>query len=486
MKSLIHNFFNKNFIVGSTLALSLAGATLTACSGEDGVDGKDAAEVNVDSLANVLRDEITGTLWDTLYAEPYVDTVYNILFNNAFAEAWMDSVRNALLDSLKLADYDSLYAKLYDSVYADIYSQSVIRTLDAWTWSAKEDIYGAFANLYPLMYKDYTSEGEPTPQPISIKVRNACEKGYTEEDLSFMSQEDINKMIVRTPQCRWKKIMVKSWIEGFTDTAVTTGNVNPDTTALFAPSFKFDNEALLALTAPTKASIQVRAYALENDHEIPFFATSEPTTIHPMQVNGAELAGVKNRVWYDGVWVTPNMDSIPAILEEMAELLPDKVLKVYQKYEGDESISESSARVVQALFKVLQKRKLRYIENDGAGSMGQKVNYPVEVLRTKQGVCNELSFLVASILEAAGFDVYLVVLPSHMFVGWAGEVGTNSLGFLETTMLAQEDATFGGAYLSGGEKFNQQVEAGNFENGTSQIMEMAALRTYGITPNDIP
>ena len=468
MKFSLQRFFNGMLIAGTAIAISLAGTSLTACSGEDGVDGKDAAEVNVDSLANVLRDEITGTLWDSLYAEPYVDTVYNILFDNAFATAWMDSVRNALLDSLKLADYDSLYAKLYDSVYADIYSQSVIRTLDAWTWSAKDDIYGAFANLYPLMYKDYTAEGEAVPQPVSIKVRNTCEKGNS-----------------KVP-CRWKKIMVKSWIEGFTDTATTTGNVNPDTTALFATSFKFDNEALLALTAPTKANIQVRAYALENDHEIPFFATSEPTTIHPMQVNGAELAGVKNRIWYDGVWVTPNMDSIPAILEEMAELLPDKVLKVYQKYEGDESISESSARVVQALFKVLQKRNLKYIENDGAGSRGQKVNYPVEVLRTRQGVCNELSFLVASILEAAGFDVYLVVLPTHMFVGWAGEVGTNSLGFLETTMLAQEDATFGGAYLAGAEKFNQQLEAGNFENGTSQIMELAELRAYGITPNDIP
>lgn len=484
MKFSFHGFFSGMLITGT--ALAIAGATLTACSGEDGVDGKDAAEVNVDSLANVLRDEITGTLWDSLYAEPYVDTVYNILFNDAFASAWMDSVRSALLDSLKLADYDSLYAKLYDSVYADIYSQAVIRTLDAWTWTAKENIYGAFANLYPLMYKDFTVEGKSVPQPVSIMVRNSCEKGYTEEDLSFMSQEDINKMIVRTPQCRWKKIMVKAWIDGFTDTTETTSGVNTDTTLLLAPKFKFNNDALLALTAPTKANIQVRAYALENDHEILFYSTSEPTTIHPMQVNGAELVGVKNRIWYDGVWVTPNMDSIPAILEEMAEILPDKVLKVYQKYEGDESISESSARVVQALFKVLQKRNLKYIENDGAGSMGQKINYPVEVLRTRQGVCNELSFLVASILEAAGFDVYLVVLPTHMFVGWAGEVGTNSLGFLETTMLAQEDATFGGAYLAGVEKFNQQLEAGNFEDGTSQIMELAELRMYGITPNDVP
>ena len=50
-----------------------------ACSGENGSNGKDAT-VNVDSLANVIRSEITGTLWDSLYAKPYIDTVYNALF----------------------------------------------------------------------------------------------------------------------------------------------------------------------------------------------------------------------------------------------------------------------------------------------------------------------------------------------------------------------------------------------------------------------
>ena len=33
-----------------------------ACSGENGADGRDGkdAEINIDSLANVLREEITG------------------------------------------------------------------------------------------------------------------------------------------------------------------------------------------------------------------------------------------------------------------------------------------------------------------------------------------------------------------------------------------------------------------------------------------
>lgn len=471
MISALRKIFDGTLVAGTVIAISMAGATLSACSGEDGADGingKDAPEVNVDSLANVLREEITGTLWDSLYAEPYVDTVYNILFDNAFATAWMDSVRDALLDSLKTADYDSLYEKLYDSVYADIYSQTAIRTLDAFIWTAKEDIYGAFANLYPIMYENYTSEGKSAPQPLSVVVRNECEPNNT-----------------KVP-CRWKKIMVKAWIDGFTDTATVTGNVNPDTTVVLAPSFKFDNDALLELTAPKKASYQVRVYALENDHEIQFFASSEPTTIHPMQINGAELINIPNRDWYDGVWITPNMDSIPAILDEVAALLPDETLKVYQKYSEDETISQSAQRVVKAVFDVLHKRGIKYIENDGAGSRGQKIDYPITVLRSKQAVCNEFSFLMASVLEAIGFEVYIVNIPSHMFIGWASEKGTKTLGFIETTMLAHENATFADAYNSGIDKFNAEQESGRFESGESNIVFLQDVRKYGITPNEIP
>lgn len=479
----ISKLIRNGIIIGAMSTLSLTG-----CSGEDGVDGKDAPEVNIDSLANVLRDEITGTLWDSLYAEPYVDTVYNILFDNAFATAWMDSVRNALLDSLRTADYDSLYRELYDSVYADIYSQAVIRTLKAWTWSSKDNIYGAFANLYPLMYKDYIgSSGQPAPMPLGVKISNTCEQlTLTEEDLMHMTQEQYDALAAQVPPCRWKKILVKAWIEGFTDTATVSGTVNPDTTKTFGPTFNFDNEALLALTAPMKTNIQVRVYALENDHEILFFSESEPVTVHPMQVNGGELANVKNPDWYSGVWVTPNMDSIPNILNEVTELLPGKTLKVYQKYSEDETMAQSSARVVKAVFDVLHKRGINYVENNGAGSNGQKVNYPIEVLRSKQAVCNEFSYLVASVLEAIGFQVYIVKIPGHMFIGWASEKDSKSLGFIETTMLASESATFADAYEAGGNKFNEEQESGNFESGKSVIIFLQNVREYGIAPNDIP
>lgn len=445
--------------------------SLSACSGENGVDGeagKDAVEVNVDSLAQVLREEITGSLWDTLYSKPYVDTVYTALFDNAFASSWMDSVRKTLVDSLKQADYDSLYAKLYDSVYADIYNQNVIRNLDAWVWTLKENINAAFASQYPLMYKGFvTEEGKDYPVPVSVRVRNQCESSAT-------------------VQCRWNKIMLKAWISGLTDTASVTKFVNPDDEVLLVPEFKYDYKALLAISSPQNNQIQLRAYALENDREILFYSESKDVTIHPMEVRGTELIGVQNEKWWIGVWVTPAMDSMNTILTQIASSLPNNTLKVYQKYEEDESIVESSSRIVKATFETLQKRGIKYVQNESAGSTGQKIKYPVEILRKKQGICIETTVLFASILEAMGFQTFIIEIPGHAFVGWRTEEDSNVLDFVETTLIGNANATYQDANNSGLERFREEQGMGNFENGSSELIELAKVREYGIIPNDIP
>lgn len=457
-------------IPAKTVLLSslVLGSLLTACSGEDGVngvDGKDAAEVNLDSLTNVLRAEITGSLWDTLYAKPYVDTVYQILFDNAYGESWMDSARQRLVDSLREADFDSLYQTLYDSVYADIYSQSVIRTLDAGVYTAKENIYGAFANQYPLMYKNFTTN----PVPLSVRVRNTCETGYS------------------SVPCRYKKVLLKAWIEGFTDTATVTKIVNPNATETLAPSFRFDDAALYAVKNATAAQFQIRAYALENDHEILFYSTSQPTTIHPMQINGGELVGVQNRNWWWAVWSTPAMDSIGNILNDLKARLPDGVVKVYQRYSADADISASSKRVAKAVFDALHARGIAYVQNDGAGSLGQKVNYPVEVLRERSGLCIETTMLFASVFEALGFETLVVEVPGHAFVGWIPDPESPSVAdFLETTMLGSSNATFSDANNAANQRFNEELGAGNFSSGASSIIELKDVREYGILPNAVP
>ena len=517
--------------------------------GAPGVDGKDAV-VNIDSLAKVLRGEVSKSILDSLYAEPYVDTVYRNLFDNAFgkawmdstrqaiidslyaesymdsvngdlfekafgkewmdsvrqtlidslygesyvdsayksrfdsafSEAWIDSTRQALLDSLKQADYDSLYTKLYDSVYNDIYTQSVIRTLYAEELEkfSKENIYGAFANQYPMMYEDFsylTEDGDTSsiPMPFPIAIANLC------DSLAHL--------------CNHKKIMLKSWIQGFSDTSTITQVIDSDTAIILSPMFSFNEDMLFALKSPQKVQRHVEVYALENDRKILFYSTSKTITIHPPQVFGTleeaftfdihQSQPILKNYWYS-VFVTPNADSISAMVGEIAQKLPNGELLVYQQYSADASVAQSLERVAKAVFEVLQSRNIKYVEETNAASIGQRINYPVETLRKKQGICIETTVLFASILERLGFDVRLILIPGHAFVGWAIEQEGNVLDFVETTMIGDKNSTFAQANESGTEKFSEQKNLGNFESGKASIVMINYARLVGIMPNNIP
>lgn len=564
-------FFNK-LLVLIAVALSLC---IVACSGADGkdgiagadgrdgrdglagtngkdgapgADGKDAV-VNLDSLADAIRKEISGSLWDSvktapnidtvyknlfdqafgkawmdstrqaiidslyaesymdsvngdlfekafgkewmdsvrqtlidsLYAESYVDSVYKNSFDSAFSETWIDSARQALIDSLKEADYDSLYNKLYDSVYSDIYRQSVIRTLYAEDAGAKDEIYGAYANQYSLMYKDYPlvlPNGDSVPMPFPVMIENKCDP------------------MIET--CNSRKVLVKSWISNFTDTATVSGIVDINDTLILSPVFHFDENKLYAQSSPKQTIRQVQVYALENDDAILFYSESKPVTIHPMQVFGAErIMGDSafpnsefpnaQKIWI-GVWVTPMADSITNIINDVAKKLPNGELLVYQKYAQDESIEMSTYRVVKAVFEVLQSRNIKYVENNGAASLGQRVNYPVETLRKRQGLCIETAVLFASVLERLGYLTSVFFIPGHAFVGWVENIHSDvlDLDYVETTMIGNSSWTFYDANLAGINNYYDPLGDGSYQVDLAVEIPIYALRYEGIMPNNIP
>ena len=410
---------------------------------------------------NSLLDSLKIAAYDSIYPEVYSD---------------LDSSKQAFLDSLKTAAYDSIYPELYDSIYNDIYTQSTIHSLSASVYIIKEDIYTAFANQYPLMYKD-------AGYPISVDVKNNCSSSSWIE-VSSLTQDYSSYAL--SSSCSAKKVVVKTWVDGFSDTTSVTQTVSNSSSTRFSPTIHFLPEKYIPLTAPVQTHFQIRAYALENDREILFFSSSEPTTIHPMQINGAEYTIVENRNWWWGVWVTPGMDSLQNILDDLSKKLPDGTVKVYQKYSDDKSIAQSSSRIVKAVFEVLQARGIHYIQNESAGSNGQKIKYPIEVLRTRGGLCIETTVLFASILEALGMQTFIVSVPGHTFVGWRTEKDSNTLDFVETTLIDHETSTYKYANNSAIERYNEEVDAGTFESGESELIDIEKVRKYGIMPNDIP
>lgn len=450
----IFHFAELLFLV---LALSF-GVNLIACSGEDGADGINGANGR-DGLNGINgingvdgKDGVNGK-----DGKDGKDAVVNI-----------DSLADAIRKELAIRDS------------GDNNSQNIIQSLYAEDLEIKTNVYGSFANQYSLMYEEflYPDDNGDTamlPMPFPILIANQCDS------------------MVNT--CHLEKILIKSWIQGFTDTSTITQVVNPGEEIVVSPMFSFDDEALLALTSPKKVQRHVEAYAFENNQKILFYSVSKTVTIHPMQVFGA-LEEIFNDTislypevlmpyWFS-VFVTPTADSISKMVGEIAKKLPEGKLLVYQKYDADLSIELSLKRVAKAVFEILQSRNIKYIENTGAASIGQRINYPVETLRKKEGICIETAVLFASVLERLGFDAYIVLIPGHAFVGWATEEGGALNDFLETTMIGDANVTFEEANEAGIEEFQNEVLLGNIESGESAVISIKIARNYGILPNNIP
>ena len=176
--------FLKYFFGPITVAMALA---LTACTSERNSDGgvisidekeqtpnanENNNQINIDSLVDVLRNQITTPPPTT----PYIDSSYKNNLNNN--EAWKDSVQQ-IIDSLKAAHNDSLYMNPIDTTLNE-QSLNATSTLFAED-DGVEDVYGAFANQYALMYGDFSF---PNPDniddtitiqsPFSISITNEC------------------------------------------------------------------------------------------------------------------------------------------------------------------------------------------------------------------------------------------------------------------------------------------------------------------------
>ncbi len=53
-------------------------------------------------------------------------------------------------------------------------------------------------------------------------------------------------------------------------------------------------------------------------------------------------------------------------------------------------------------------------------------------------------------------------------------------------MLKKWVSTFEHANSSATDRYNEEVNAGTFESGESELIDIEKVRQYGIMPNDIP
>lgn len=378
-----------------------------------------------------------------------------MLFALAFASIFAHSAgKQGSTKCVSMVNIDSLRNEISKAILDSISSaedRHISKHIVAMGRAIKPNIYGAFAQQYPLMLKDYVHPDGWT-MPVSVKVKNQCYEGKP---------------------CHWTTVLLRAWIPEYTDTATVTKAVNPNEEVILSPQFTFNIKALAHLTTPRNAKVELRAYALKSNQEILFDSQSEVTTIHPIDVYHDEDLYIENQhMWY-GIWVTPNMDSISAIHKQIGEKFPNG------------TISDKSIETVKAVYDVLAQKHIRYVDNSHDAGGGQKIKYPIQVLQKRQANCIEGVVLFASILESLEFQPLIVLIPGHAILGWYTNKEKTEMEFLETTAAFQEGVNFESANKEGIKTYKANFESGAFEKGESLIIDVDKIREKGIMPNDI-
>lgn len=154
-------------------------------------------------------------------------------------------------------------------------------------------------------------------------------------------------------------------------------------------------------------------------------------------------------------------------------------------------------RQVFAVWRVLAARGIRYssIARTSAGHgavLSQYVRFLDESWDNRQANCVDGAVLLASVLRRIDLDPQLVLVPGHMFIGFALEPGGRRMAWLETTRLGEVAGDAGEDALL--ENFQDAVEDGLARHAAAaarfgradapeyRLIDIAAARRLGVAP----
>jgi hypothetical protein len=154
-------------------------------------------------------------------------------------------------------------------------------------------------------------------------------------------------------------------------------------------------------------------------------------------------------------------------------------------------------RQVFAIWRVLAARGIRYssiartsAEHDAV--LSQYVRFLDESWDNRQANCVDGAVLLASVLRRIDLDPQLVLVPGHMFIGFALEPGGRRMAWLETTRLGEVAGDAGEDALL--ENFQDAVEDGLARHAAAsarfgradapeyRLIDIAAARRLGVAP----
>ena len=193
-------------------------------------------------------------------------------------------------------------------------------------------------------------------------------------------------------------------------------------------------------------------------------------------------------------WITPESNYIQDVLRIAAGNMYDYVgyegITGYQKISSKLNELNTTAYQVYAIQKAISDIGVRYIMSSysigEAMNATQRVNRPEETLVSKNGICIETSVLLASALQAAGFNSMIVLTTGHCQVAVETWNGSGEYILVETTLLP-----IGGPLDSYGEsnylnslmkKYSNEEWKSYLDQKNGKVYKCNLATAMGITP----
>lgn len=241
-----------------------------------------------------------------------------------------------------------------------------------------------------------------------------------------------------------KRVRITSYIEGYSSMAIDTvevkRNEKPPKVVCQQPTLFPDK--VRHLHEVTRASLNVMAEDLDKQtvevHKtMPIWLLAR--TSAPLATYDPSAGKWKDMSRFLGAFVTPNQPEIMRFLRTVAGKHPDMRLAGYQ----DDADVDTQ---VEAVFESLKSDAgIVYVNsvkdfNPDAGVKSQRLRLPAESLRDRLANCVDGTVLFASLLEAMSLNTAIVVLPSHVIVGWQTAPQKDEWRYLDTTKLNRQYA----------------------------------------------
>lgn len=282
----------------------------------------------------------------------------------------------------------------------------------------------------------------------------------------------------RLPQSVWRRVLVSSWIEGYSARAVDTLELAIGEEQKISQLPTLFPSRIRDLNELTRATLHILVKDLDGSTEA--HQTSSvwllARTSAPLAITDPQTGREQDLTRYLGAFVTPNVPSLMRFLREAARIHPQGRLVGYQ---GERS---GVITQIKALFEALKTiAGLTYVHsvidfNPEQGVLSQRVRLPRESLADKEANCIDGTLLFASLMEGISLRPAIVIVPGHALLAWEPWPACGEWQYLETTMIGSH--TFEEACTSAERTVKRYHAAGRLRR-----WPLSELRsTYGITP----